>query len=130
MAGDGGPSPLGQAGYAYEGSGGGGAGGRYVFASLEEFDGIITEWEALVVRIKLRGEKLARAIGMIEPPAVDLMSRWQAAAAVWSLEQAEAHRLAMEIYASEYVEKLRAARAEYATTEAENVAAIRRVGGE
>ncbi len=119
---------LGQAGYAITGSGGGGAGGQYVFASLEELDDIIADWEALYIRIRNRAAKLARAIGLIEPPAEDIMSRLQANTAVRSLEKAEEHRKAMENYARNYVEKLRAARAQYATTDADNAARLRNVG--
>lgn len=122
------PGALGQAGYAITGSGGGGAGGRYVFASLEELDDIIADWEALHDRIRNRAAKLKRAIGLIEPPAEDIMSRLQANTAVRSLEKAEAHRQAMENYARNYVEKLRAARAQYAGTDADNAARLRNVG--
>lgn len=122
------PYPAGPAGYAITGSGGGGAGGQYVFASLEELDDIIADWEALHDRIRNRAAKLARAIGMIEPPADDVMSRLQANTAVRSLEMAEQHRQAMENYARNYVEKLRAARAQYAATDADNAAHLRTVG--
>jgi hypothetical protein len=117
-----------QAGYLVTGSGGGGAGGQYVFASLDELDGIIAEWEALRSRIKDRSAKLRRAIGLIEPPAEDMMSRLQAGAAIQSLWKAEEHRLAMEKYASTMLEKLRAAKAEYVATDADNAAQVHRAG--
>ena len=120
----------GQAGYAVTGGGGGGAGGQYVFASLDDLDGIIAEWEALHTRIKDRREKLNRAIGLIEPPAQDIMSKLQANTALRSLEKAEEHRQAMEDYARNYVEKLRAARAQYAATDTDSAAVLRRAGGE
>lgn len=126
--GDSGSGALGQAGYAITGSGGGGAGGQYVFASLEELDDIIAEWDALRDRIRGRGDKLAQAIAMIEPPAEDIMSRLQANTAVRSLQKAEEHRKAMEAYARNYVEKLHAARAQYATTDADNAARLHNVG--
>ncbi|MFL6140672.1 MAG: hypothetical protein ACJ72N_02230 [Labedaea sp.] len=43
MDGSGESGALGQAGYSILGSGGGGASGRYVFASLHELDGIIAD---------------------------------------------------------------------------------------
>jgi hypothetical protein len=121
---------LGQAGYAITGSGGGGADGEYVFASLEELDAIIAEWEALQQRIRHRATKLVRAKSLIEPPADDVMSQLQAKAAIRSLEKAEEHRQAMEDYAAGFVAKLRAARTQYASTDADNAAALRETGKE
>src|SRR6266545_544483 len=86
MDGDSGPGVLGQAGYAITGSGGGGAGGRYVFASLAELDGMIADWEALRDRIFARDAKFRQAIGLIAPPAEDIMSRLHAHTAVQSLK--------------------------------------------
>lgn len=123
--GSGGSRPLGQAGHNVAGSGGGGAGGRYLFASLAELDEIIEEWKALRSRIERRGNKLAQASRLIEPPAEDVMSRLQAGAAFASLQKAEAHRKAMEAYAADYVERLQAARAEYAASDAAGAAAVR-----
>lgn len=123
-----GSEAVGQAGYIVTGSGGGGAGGQYVFANLEELDGIIAEFEALHARIKDRGVRLQRAIGMITPPAEDVMSRLQAGAAVQSLWKADEHRGAMEAYAATMIEKLRAARAEYAATDADNADQVHRAG--
>jgi hypothetical protein len=127
---DGGNAPgvLGQAGYAITGSGGGGAGGQYVFASLAELDGVIAEWEALRDRIRGRGAMLSRAVSVIEPPADDLMSRLQANTAARSLERAQEHRQAMEDYATGYVEKLRAARTQYSATDSNNAAQLRQAG--
>jgi hypothetical protein len=128
--GGGGSRSLGQAGHGVTGSGGGGADGRYVFASLAELDGLISEWQALQARIKSRGEKLGRAIDLIAPPADDVMSRLQAAAAVASLQKAEEHRKAMEYYAAGYVKKLEAARTDYAVADMDGEAAVHRAGRE
>lgn len=119
---------LGQAGHAITGSGGGGTGGQYLFANLEELDDIIAEWLALYSRIHARGEKLKQAIGLIEPPAEDTMSRLQANAAFRSLMKAEDHRFAMENYAAGYIKKLQDARAQYALTDTDNAARLRKVG--
>lgn len=128
MDGMGDPGALGQAGYAITGSGGGGEGGQYVFASLAELDGVIAQWEALRDRIRGRGALLSRAISLIEPPADDLMSTFQAGNAARSLERAQEHRQAMEDYAAGYVEKLHAARARYAAAESDNAARLRDAG--
>ncbi|MFL6143206.1 MAG: hypothetical protein ACJ72N_15250 [Labedaea sp.] len=125
---DGDTGALGQAGYAITGSGGGGAGGQYVFASLAELDGLITDWEALRDRIRDRDVKFRRAISLIAPPADDLMSRLQAKGVVGSLVKAQAHNLAMFTYADGYVTKLKAAHAQYAAIDADNAALIRRSG--
>ncbi len=128
MDGDSGPGVLGQAGYAITGSGGGGAGGRYVFASLAELDGMIADWEALRDRIFARDAKFRQAIGLIAPPAEDIMSRLHAHTAVQSLKKAQSHNLVMHTYADGYVAKLKATRAQYATTESDSAARLRGAG--
>ena len=123
-----GPSPARQAGYQIIGSGGGGAHGQYLFANLEEFDAVIVEWRALLDRVKDRGVTLRRAIGLIEPPAPDVMSKFQAEVAIASLRSADDHRRAMEEYAAGYVRKLEAARVEYAAADDDGAADLRRAG--
>ena len=63
-------------------------------------------------------------------PADDVMSTLQARAAVRSLEKAEEHRKAMEDYAANFLDKLRAARAAYASTDADGATALRKAGEE
>ena len=125
---DGETGALGQAGHAVTGSGGGGAGGQYVFASLKELDDLIANWEALRDRIWGRDVKFRRAISLIAPPAEDMMSRLQAQGVVGSLTKAKAHNLAMFTYADGYVTKLKAARAQYAKTDADNAALLHHSG--
>lgn len=122
------PGALGQAGYAITGSGGGGAGGRYVFANLGELDAIITAWEALRDRIFTRDGKFKRAISLITPPADDDMSKLQAHATVASLRKAQAHNLAMFTYVDGYVTKLKAARSQYEATDMASAARLRHSG--
>jgi hypothetical protein len=110
------------------GSGGRSAGGRYLFTDLAELDGLISEWQALLGRIKFRGEKLGQAIRLIEPPAEDVMSRLQAGAALASLQKAEEHRQLMERYAANYVAKLQKARDEYVASDVDAAAVVRRAG--
>lgn len=118
-------STLRQAGYAITGTA---EGGDYVFTDLAELDKIIGDWEALRDRIKDRYDKFAHAIGLIEPPAEDIMSRLQAATATYSLEQAQSHSQTMYLYASGYVEKLHAARVRYTATEADNIGRLGKAG--
>lgn len=78
MDGGSGTGALGPVGYVITGSGGGGAGGRYVFANLEDLDGVLAELETLRDDIRKDGEKLLRAQQLIEPPGEDIMSRMEA----------------------------------------------------
>lgn len=102
--------------------------GNYVFADLEELDGIIAEWTAIRDRIEGRGNRLSQAVGLITPPADDVMSRYHAGYTRGSLQKALDHSDAMRAYAKAYIEKLTAARAQYADTEAQAAAAVRRSG--
>lgn len=104
------------------------AGGNYIFADLEELDGIIAEWTAIRDRIRDRGYRLSQAAGLITPPAEDIMSRLHAGYTRASLQKALEHNDAMHAYAKAYVEKLTAARAQYANTETQALATIRRSG--
>lgn len=88
-------SPLGQAGYSITGSGGGGAGGQYVFADLDQINGIISDAERLLTDIRDDGASLLRAQQRVEPPAEDIMSVMEAEATVRSLDQAITHNQAM-----------------------------------
>jgi hypothetical protein len=121
-------SALGQAGYVITGSGGGGTGGQYMFASLAELDGIITAWETLRDRIGAREEKFRRAISLISPPAEDIMSRLQAQTTLQSLKKAQEHNQAMYTYADGYVTKLKTSRSQYASNERGSAALLRRSG--
>lgn len=116
---------LGNAGYAIWGSGGGGSGGQYVFASLEELDAIITDWTTLRDDIQLDGQRLAHAQSRIEPPADDIMSRQQPAAVNASLDKALAHNATMSEYASSYIDKLNATKEHYLLEEETNAARMR-----
>lgn len=127
MDGDSESAPLGQVGYAITGSGGGGAGGRFVFANVAELDGIITDLEKLRDDIRTDGDKLVQAQGLIEPPGEDIMSRMEAKATVRSLDEAIKHNKVMRNYAKAEITKLRAARNAYANTDDEGAARMRDV---
>lgn len=119
--------PLGQAGYVIQGSGGGGEGGTYVFADLDELDNIITKLEALAQEIRQDGRGLLRAAELANPPAEDHMSTGQASAYAASLNKARAHNEAMVSYAEHQLVKLRAARTTYVETDAESAARLRTI---
>jgi hypothetical protein len=91
--------------------------GVYVFADLAELDHVITQWRAERDKILARDEKIVRAIGLVAPPAEDMMSVGQANAFKDSLERLKEHNLALFGYADAYVKKLEATRASYTAVE-------------
>ncbi|MPZ81805.1 MAG: hypothetical protein GEV28_15960 [Actinophytocola sp.] len=117
------------AGYVVIGSGGGGAGGNYVFADLDELDAIIDEWTAIRDGVQADGRKLLQAQQLIVAPAKDLMSQLQPAAMNESLTKAIGHNAAMADYADGYVQKLQAARAQYGADDEQAAARMRSVDG-
>jgi hypothetical protein len=125
MDGDSVSGALGQVGYAITGSGGGGVGGQYVFASLEDLDGIIADLETLRDDIRNDGDKLVQAQWLIEPPGEDIMSRMEANTTVHSLDNAIEHNTAMFNYAEAEIAKMRAARDAYAQTDDDGAARLR-----
>src|SRR5207302_903190 len=127
MVGDTGSAPLGQVGYGITGSGGGGAGGQFVFASLGELDGIITDLEKLRDDIRSDGVKLNQAQQLIEPPGEDIMSRLEAKTTIHSLGKAIEHNKMMATYADTEIAKMRAARNAYANSDDEGAARLRNV---
>lgn len=91
-------------------AGGGGKGGQFMFASLEELDGVIKQWEDERDGIKEDSQKISDAYYAINDPAGDLMSRAQASASRDSLANMWQHSDAMLQYANHYIEKLRDSR--------------------
>lgn len=106
-------------------SGGGGLGGRYVFASLAELDEIIVEWTSIRDDLAAAGEGLRQALMMDLTPADDDMSGGQASALYTSLLGAADHNDSMASYMNSYIDKITAARAEYAATDQQ---AVERLG--
>ncbi len=127
MDGDTGSAPLGQVGYGITGSGGGGAGGQFVFASVGELDGISGDLESLRDDIRKDGDKLKQAQFLIEPPGEDIMSRLEAKTTVHSLGKAIEHNKTMAAYADTEIAKLRAARNAYTKSDDEGAARLRNV---
>jgi hypothetical protein len=118
-------SPLGQVGYAITGSGGGGAGGQYVFADLDELTAIITEAEAILTEVREDGDDLLQARRLIKPPAQDVMSVMEAKTTVHSLDEAVRHNIAMADYLDAELAKLRACRDAYMSSGEESAARLR-----
>ena len=106
-----------------------GAGGSYMFADLAELDEIIARWINVRDGVQTDGDKLFQAQQLIVPPAQDFMSRLQPLAMNNSLDKALEHNAAMAAYADGYVQKLQAARAQYAAEDEESVERMRRVDG-
>lgn len=116
---------LGNAGYAITGSGGGGSGGKYVFASLEELDSIKSQWTAILEAILVDGARLSMARDALHAPADDLMSNAQYTAITKSLNSAIKHNKRMHDYADDYVRKLEAAAEGYVSDDEVNAAQFR-----
>lgn len=96
-------------------SGGGGTGGQFMFADLEELDAVIARWEderegILADRANIRDTFHANAA-----PAGDVMSNVQFSASQASLANMYQHNNAMLRYAENYIAKLRASREQMAT---------------
>jgi hypothetical protein len=123
-------SPLGQVGYAITGSGGGGAGGQYVFADLAELTAILTEAEAILDEIRLDWQDLRQARQLVRPPAQDVMSRAEARITAQSLDEAVRHNIAMADYMAAELAKLRACRDAYVSSGEESAARLRKVDGD
>jgi hypothetical protein len=119
---------LGDAARAAYSSGGGGDGGHFAISSLAELDALIARWEGIVEKIDTSGEKLDLALQHVQPPAKDGPSQTEAEKTRESLTAALDHNLIMREYAQTYVEKLRAARADYANTEDSNTFTVTNSG--
>jgi hypothetical protein len=91
-------------------AGGGGRGGQFMFASVDQLNGIITRWEQERDGIKADCDHIADAYYAINYPAGDPMSVEQADASKNSLANMWWHSYAMLGYAERYIEKLAASR--------------------
>lgn len=105
-------------------SGGGGAGGTFQIASLAELDGLINQWQSLVDRMDESRQRLEQAVRHVQAPAQDTPSQTEAMATKDSINAAIDHNMIMREYAQGYVEKLQAARADYAGTESDNTSLV------
>jgi hypothetical protein len=115
-------SEFGQVGVGLAGA------GQYVFTDLAQLDGVISEWTAIRDRVVDRGLRLVQAAGFITPPAEDTASQGYTKATRESVLKAVSHCDAMRAYADGYIQKLVAARAQYAETEVQTATNIRQSG--
>ncbi|MGB3444001.1 MAG: hypothetical protein WBA97_35135 [Actinophytocola sp.] len=98
-------------------SGGGGAGGQFMFANLEELDAVIAKWEEERDGILADRQAIHEALDGIAEPAGDTMSQFQANASRDSLSNMFQHNNAMLRYAENYIEKLYESREQIAVME-------------
>jgi len=111
-------------------SGGGGTGGQFMFASLEELDSVITKWEGERDGILADREQIYEAYDVIKDPAADAMSRYQANASRDSIANMFQHNNAMLRYAENYISKLKASREQMAIMEDGNRDRLRSIRGD
>jgi hypothetical protein len=111
-------------------SGGGGTGGQFMFASLDELDAVITKWEEERDGILADRDAIYKAYDHLEPPAADDMSNEATNASRDSLANLFQHNNAMLRYAENYIEKLKASREQMAVMDEgarDNLRSIRNV---
>ncbi len=98
-------------------AGGGGTGGQFMFASVDELNRVITRWEEERDGILADRDAIAEAYYSIAEPASDPMSQDLAGASRDSLANMWQHSVAMLKYAENYIEKLYASRDQIAVME-------------
>jgi len=96
-------------------SGGGGAGGEFMFANIEDLDAVITKWHTQRGEVQEDQDRIVAAYREIAEPAGDEMSRGQANAARNSLVSMWEHNSQMLQYTDSYIEKLNLARGDMVT---------------
>lgn len=106
-------------------SGGGGAGGQFTFANIEELDAVITKWNTQRDEISEDQDRIVSAYREIAEPAGDEMSRGQADAARSSLVSMWEHNSQMLEYTDSYIEKLNFARGDMATNDEDAATVLR-----
>jgi hypothetical protein len=113
----------------YGASGGGGAGGQYVFADVDEIDGIITDLETELEDVQGDERYFQQAIDLATPPAEDMMSAGQVDAYRASLQEGWQHNKAVAAYAENQLAKLRAARQAYVDVDSGAANQLRNIDG-
>lgn len=91
-------------------AGGGGTGGQFMFASIEELNGVIKQWEKERDGIVADSQAICDAYYMVKSPAADNMSQGQTTASKNSLATMWQHSEAMLKYANDYIAKLYASK--------------------
>jgi hypothetical protein len=98
-------------------AGGGGTGGQFMFASIEDLNGVIKKWEDERDGINDDCTAISEAYYTVRDPAADSMSVEQAKASRDSLANMWNHSSAMLTYANNYIDKLKASRDQMQTME-------------
>ena len=106
-------------------SGGGGAGGQFMFANVDELDAIITKWTTQRDEIEADLKRIGDAFNEINAPAGDPMSQGQANTARSSLVSMGEHCSQMLKYADSYIRKLNQARVEMSTMDEDAATSLR-----
>lgn len=106
-------------------AGGGGTGGQYMFANLDDLDAVITEWRAQIQSIGRDGVAIEHALAHLRAPADDHMSMAYVRAAGDSLRALQRHNFAMWEYADQYLQKLEASRASIVASESASTSTMR-----
>ncbi len=101
-------------------TGGGGGGGSFMFASVEELDGVIQQWRDLIEDIKTDQGRMESAGGDIAKPAADQVSGRNYAESGKVVMDMQKHNELLLRYAIGYVKKLEASRTQMMTTESGN----------
>ncbi|HEV7651416.1 MAG TPA: hypothetical protein VGP26_24965 [Actinophytocola sp.] len=101
-------------------TGGGGAGGSYMFASLEEIDGVIQQWQDLVDDIEADQRNIKSAGIEANTPAGDPVSGNNYNASSKVVMAMQKHNETLLEYAIGYVKKLQDCRTQISTTEQGN----------
>jgi hypothetical protein len=117
---------LGGGGGGYE-TGGGGGGGSFMFASLEELDGVIQQWRDLIEDIKADQNTMQSAGGDLAKPAGDQVSGQNYTQASKVVMDMQKHNELLLEYAINYTKKLEASRTQMTTTEHGNEARMNQV---
>jgi hypothetical protein len=97
--------------------GGGGGSGSYMFASLEELDGVIQQWQDLVDEIKADQGNIESAAVQANRPAADDVSADNFRESSEVVKAMRKHNEQLLVYAEHYLVKLKECRAQMSTTE-------------
>lgn len=105
----------------------GGGSGSYMFANLEELDGVIRQWQNLVDELEADTKRVDSAVQQIARPAGDHVSEGNYNQSTDVLRAMRKHNEMLGSYAQHYVVKLKECRAQMSTTEQGNQTKMRRV---
>jgi len=108
-------------------TGGGGAGGTYMFASLEELDAVIQQWKDLIEDIEADQHNIESAGIEANRPAGDQVSGDNFSRSSEVVQAMQKHNEKLLEYALHYVDKLQDCRTQMSTTEQGNQAKMNQV---